>query len=336
VNGKNIMAKIQIKDIKTASIDMSDLDDGNVVNQIINTASMRYNRLPVVEVIFERFALLLAPALKIYTASAADVVLKSFDYMSCGEALDGLPSPSFVALVQVEPGGGQIGLVLDSELLFSNVEIMLGGGKVQPGRRDSRSFTMIERRLGTRLVEVIFNELAESASSFTEVRFIVESVESNPRNAMLAPHATPCMRISYDVMLGDRMGAMTFIIPMTSIEEIPALTSSTLLTGKYGSDKASQEAMAETLKEADVDLSAVLCTLRLPMSRILNLQKGMIIPLDIEPEQDAVVHCSNQSMFHASIGRKRNDAIAVKVTSEVVSAENEEMRQFRVLMGGSE
>jgi flagellar motor switch protein FliM len=330
------MAKIHIKDIKSALMDMDDLEDSNIVNQIINTASMRYNRLPVMEVVFERFALLLAPALKIYTASAADVILKSFNYMSCGEALEGLPSPSFVALVQVEPGGAQIGLVLDSELLFSNLEIMLGGGKVHPGRRDPRSFTMIERKLGTRFVEVVFNELAESASSFTEVRFIVESVESNPRNAMLAPHATPCMRISYDVVLGDRKGGMTFIIPMTSIEEIPALNSSTLLTGKYGSDKISQEAMAETLKEADIDLTAVLCNLRLPMSRILSLEPGMTIPLDVEPDKDAVVHCSNQSMFNASVGRRRNDTLAVKVTSEVVAAESEDMRQFRRMMGGGE
>ena len=60
---------------KILSRNFRDIEEGSVIEQIIRVAALSYDRLPVMEVIFERYALILAPALKIYTTVPVDVVL---------------------------------------------------------------------------------------------------------------------------------------------------------------------------------------------------------------------------------------------------------------------
>lgn len=315
------MTKILTKDIR-------DLPEGNVVEHIITVASLSYDRLPVMEVIFERFSMSLTPALKIYTSGTADVVMENLQYMTCGEALEGLTIPSFVALVRVG-GGGQMGMILDGELMYNNLEVMLGGSKAPQGRREARTFTMIEKRLGSRFCEVVLQELSDSMAHFTETALTIDSVEGNPRNAMLASFDTPCMRVCFRVSLGEREGRMTFIIPTTAIEENPALSASSVMPGRQGDDKATREIMAGALREADVRLTVVLCALKLPMSQILSLEPGQVIPLNIEADQDVTVHCSNRTMFKANVGRKRNDNLAVQVTSDLIELPDDQFQRLR-------
>lgn len=301
---------------KILSRNFRGVDEGSVIEQIIRVAALSYDRLPVMEVIFERYALILASALKIYTTVPVDVVIEEVDYMTCGEALEGLDQLSFVTIVNTGSNEGQIGIVLNTDLLFNNLEIMLGGGRFAPAPADKRSFTMIEKRLGTRFCEIALTGLSEAMSQFSEMRFQIESVESNPRNAMLAPLPTPTLKVVYRVKLSGREGLMTFIFPNTAIEDNPVLMSQNVLAGRQNREPGGERAMASALRGAEVSLVAVLRTMEMPMGGLLALKPGDLLRLDIEPNEEADVFCSNQSMFRAAIGRRKGAHIAMKVSSE--------------------
>lgn len=301
---------------KILSRNFRGVDEGSVIEQIIRVAALSYDRLPVMEVVFERYALILASALKVYTTVPVDVLLEGVDYMTCGEALEGLDQLSFVTIVEATGNEGQIGIVLNTDLLFSNLEIMLGGGRFGPAPTDKRSFTMIEKRLGTRFCEIALNGLSEALAQFSEIRFQIDSVESNPRNAMLAPLTTPSLKVTYRVKLSGREGLMTFIIPNTAIEDSPALMSQSFLAGRQNPEPGGERAMASALKEAEVSLTAVLRAMEMPLGRLLALKPGDLLRLDIDPSEEADVFCSNQSMFRAAIGRRKSSHIAAKVSSE--------------------
>lgn len=301
---------------KILSRNFRDVDEGSVIEQIIRVAALSYDRLPVMEVVFERYALILAPALKVYTTVPVDVVLEGVDYMTCGEALEGLDQLSFVTIVNTSPNDGQIGVVLNTDLLFNNLEIMLGGGRFEQAPADKRSFTMIEKRLGTRFCEIALSGLSEAMSQFSEMRFQIDSVESNPRNAMLAPLVTPTLKVVYRVKLSGREGLMTFIFPNTAIEDNPVLMSQNFLAGRQNPEPGGERAMASALKGAEVSLTAVLRALEMPLGGLLALKPGDLLRLDIEPSEEADVFCSNQSMFRAAIGQRKSALIAAKVSSE--------------------
>jgi flagellar motor switch protein FliM len=241
--------------------------------------------------------------------------MEGVEYLTCGEALDGLDQLSFLSIVKKAPNEGQIGVVLNTDLLFSNLEIMLGGGRFEQSAVDKRSFTMIEKRLGTRFCEISLGGLSEALGQFCEMRFQIDSVESNPRNAMLAPLDTPSLKVVYRVKLSGREGLMSFIIPNTAIEAHPVLMSQSFLAGRHNPEPGGEAAMASALKEAEVSLTAVLRSMDLPLGGILSLRPGDVLPLDIDPSEEASVFCSNQSMFTAAIGQRKSSFLAAKVSS---------------------
>lgn len=314
---------------KILSKNFQDITDGSVVEQIIRVAALSYDRLPVMEVIFERYALILASALKVYTAVPVDVVPEGVDYMTTGEALEGLDQLSFVTIANAISAEGQIGVVMNTDLLFNNLEIMLGGGRFDPGPVDKRSFTMIEKRLGTRFCEIALNGLSEAIGQFCEMRFQVDSLESNPRNAMLAPLTTPCIKVVYRVKLGERDGTMSFIVPNTALEKSPALTSQNFLAGRHNPEPGGARAVATALRGADVSLTAVLRSLEMPLSAVLNMRSGDTIRLDIDSSEEAAVYCSNQSMFRAAIGQRKSSHLAAKVSSEVAPIPDDLMSRIQ-------
>lgn len=315
---------------KILSRNFRDIEEGSVIEQIIRVAALSYDRLPVMEVIFERYALILAPALKIYTTVPVDVVLEGVDYMTCGEALEGLDQLSFVTIANTSMNDGQIGVVLNTDLLFNNLEIMLGGGRFEPAPTDKRSFTMIEKRLGTRFCEIALGGLSETLAQFCELKFQIDSVESNPRNAMLAPLATPTLKVVYRVKLSGREGLMTFIVPSTAIENSPVLMSQNFLAGRQNPEPGGERAMASALREAEVSLTAVLREMELPLGGVLSLRPGDVLRLDIDPSEEAAVYCSNQSMFRAAIGQRKSALLAAKVSSELSPIPDELLQR----MGG--
>lgn len=285
---------------------------------MIEAAALSYDRLPVMEVVFERFALAAAPALKLYTAASVDVILETLDYTSCGEALDAIGAPGFVMVAETTDKHEQIVLALDAALLFHNLEVMLGGGKTAPAPREVRNFTMIEKRLGTRFCEVALQSLTDAASQLCPLRFRPSSVENNPRNAMIAPAAAPCMTIRFRVVLGGREGHMTFVIPNTVIESYPALLAQTIVTGRASEAQAWRSTMQANLTDTEVEIVAVLASPRLTLAEILALEPGSLIPLGIDAEGQATLYCSNRSVFHGHVGRNRLGQIAIRMDSDVV------------------
>ena len=91
----------------------TELEDAErIEDQMIRSAKANYQRLPVLEVIFDRFTLALGPMMKSHCAgNSAEATLESFTYTSCGEALDSLSLESLAMVAEAQPWEGDIGVV---------------------------------------------------------------------------------------------------------------------------------------------------------------------------------------------------------------------------------
>lgn len=171
------------------------LAEGSIEEQIIQMASLSYERLPLLELIFERYALALGSAFKVFVAMPCEVTLLSFEYLPCGPALEAIGSPALTAVARADPWDGRIAVSVSPELLFSTLEIMLGGRNGDSRAWSPRSFTAIERRFCQKLAEMVLDELEPGFEPVGGVRFRFDHLENIPSNAVIAPPATPAVRI---------------------------------------------------------------------------------------------------------------------------------------------
>jgi flagellar motor switch protein FliM len=290
---------------------------GTVEEEIIQRATLSYERLPMLEVVFDRFALALGTALKNHVGTPAEVRLKSFDYMTTGEALKALPAPQLVAVTSVEPWEGNIALVIDPALLFTTLELMLGGRTAPRSGWEPRSFTSIERRIGKQLADVILRRLSDSFDHVTAATFTVDHLESSPQAMVLAPPASSCVRVTMTVVLEDRGGTITFILPGQAMEKVRATLAQAFLGGKLGGDSSWRAQLTESLQDTNIALTAVLHQLRLPLTDVLHWKRGQVLDLGIDASHEVTVTCGDRDMFRAAMGRRKNGSVALRVTEEL-------------------
>ena len=288
-----------------------------IEEEIIRSARSNHQKLPVLEVIFDRFALGLGPVLKAYCAGAsAEAELEAFEYMSCGEALDSLSPQSLALVTEVQPWDGSIGLILDPELLFATLEIMLGGRSAAQTYWTPRAYSTIEKRFGQRLCEVALEALTEAFVRLFEVQFQVDRIEGSPQALVLAAPSTPCVKVTMKITLEERGGTLIFLLPQTSFESVRPQLAAPFRGGQLGGDSSWRELLNDSLHDTAVSVDAVLHEPSLQLSDILNWSPGRTIDLGIHVDQEVTVACGELKMFTAAIGRRRNGAVALRINRD--------------------
>lgn len=293
------------------------LTQGSIEEQIIQMASLSYERLPLLEAIFERYALGLGGAFKTFAAMPAEVTLLSFEYMPCADALDGIAAPALTAVARAEPWDGRLAVALSPELLFSTLEIILGGRSGDGRPWTPRSFTAIEKRFGQKLAELVLADLEAAFEPVGPVKFRHDHLESRPSNAVLAPPIAPAVRIALQVSLEGRGGVFHIVIPDTTLQTVRPLLSQSFPGGDLGVESGWREALSRSIEGSEARVTAMLHEVRLGLREVLDWKPGDIIDLGIDMDHEATVSCNGLALFRAAMGRRKNGSVALRVTQEL-------------------
>ena len=94
-------------------------------------------------------------------------------------------------------------MVIDSALIYSIVDVLLGGRRgTAPMRIEGRPYTTIERRLVERLVSLVLRDLAASFDPLCTVTIKFERLEVNPRFAAIARLSNAAVVARFRVDMG--------------------------------------------------------------------------------------------------------------------------------------
>ncbi|WP_439561832.1 flagellar motor switch protein FliM [Roseinatronobacter sp.] len=299
-----------------------------VQEEIIHAALHRYERLPVFEVIMARMAQALGPALRAALHTKVEVSLHAVEYLACGEALDQAPAPGLVAVVTAKPWSGVLAVTLEPALLFAALEVMLGapddgkvGAETKPGSTlttwQPRAFTSIEKRLGGTLIGLVMHELATAFAPVDAVTFETGPIESGPHDIMLAPTASGCVRVMFGVNLDGCSGKLCLIVPHRTLDGLRTTLSKPCASGQLDEDPGWGALLSQSLNDTPVTLTAILHEHMLPLADVLDWQRGQVLDLGIDAAQDITVAVSGKDMFRAAIGRRKNGAVALRVTAQL-------------------
>ncbi|ETX16697.1 hypothetical protein OCH239_00190 [Roseivivax halodurans JCM 10272] len=282
--------------------------------EIIRATSRKIERLPVLEAIFERQAQGLSVALKNFCGMPAEARVENVTYVSCGEALEGTDQTWLSVVCDADPWDGRLAIALDPQLLFSLLEILLGGRAANASDWTPRSFTSIEKRLARQLCELTLQELGTAFAPVSKVDFSVGWIESSPQAIMIAPQKAQCTRITLEVDIDGRGGRIVFVIPFRTLDPVKARLSEMFLGEQFGEDETWSNRMKETLTDTEVTVTALLRTMRVPLAKALDWQVGQVIDLGIAPDSEVTVSVRGRDLMRGAMGRRRTGAAAIRIT----------------------
>jgi flagellar motor switch protein FliM len=131
------------------------------LDAILNPETVSYERLPMLEVIFERVTRTLSTGLRNLTSDNVEVSLSEIVSLRFGEHLDKVSPQSLIGIFTSKQWEGGSLIIADSPLIYSIVNVFLGGRKTQESSKieNTKSYTTIERNLVKRLFKLLLDEL---------------------------------------------------------------------------------------------------------------------------------------------------------------------------------
>jgi len=297
--------------------DGDDEANSSGVMALINSALVNYERLPMLDIVFDRLVRLMSTSLRNLTSDNVEVSLDQVSTVRFADYMNSVPLPAMLCMFKAEEWDNNGLMVVDSALIYSVVDVLLGGRKGTPAIRvEGRPYTTIETRLIERMSAVVLSDLSGAFDPLSPVSFSMDRMETNPRFAAITQGSNACVLARLRVDMGDRGGRIEVLIPYATLEPIRELLLQMFMGEKFGRDSIWETHLTNELYETEVALQAVLGEKLLPLDEILNWEPGSTVVFQTRPKDRVEVRCGDFPMFNATMGQKQ-DHLAMKINSYI-------------------
>jgi flagellar motor switch protein FliM len=291
---------------------------GNVeltgVQALINSALVSYERLPMLEIVFDRLVRLTTTSLRNFTSDNVEVSLDSISSVRFGDYINSIPLPAILSVIKAEEWDNYGLLTVDSNLIYSMIDVLLGGRRTAGNIRvEGRPYTTIEMALARRLIEVILEDTHRAFEPVTQVNFRLERMETNPRFAAISRPANAAILIELRIEMDDRGGKIEILLPYATIEPIREQLLQMFMGEKFGRDPIWEGHLATEIYQADVEIEAILHEQDLSLARVLSLAPGETVVFERAPDDPVKLRCGDVDLTEAIMGHIGKN-ISVRVT----------------------
>ena len=294
--------------------DVGESGDGTGLHTILNSGLVSSERLPMLEVVFDRLVRMLSTSLRNFTSDNVEVSLDSIDSLRFGDYLNALPLPAMLGVFKAEEWDNFGLLTVDSSLIYSIVDVLLGGRRgTSTMRVEGRPFTTIERNLVERMVHVILADLSSAFGPLSPVTFRFERLETNPKFATISRPSNAAILAKLRIDMEDRGGRLELLIPYATLEPVRELLLQMFMGEKFGRDSIWETHLAEELWKTDIDLTAILDEQVMALGEVFDLKVGSQLPLNVDSNSIIEIRCGDIGLFSGIMGR-RGDSVAIRIT----------------------
>lgn len=287
------------------------------LQRIISSGLVSYERLPMLEIVFDRLVRIMSTSLRNFTSDNVEVSIDNILSLRFGDYLNSIPLPAMLAVFKAEQWDNHGLMIVDSAMIYSIVDVLLGGRRGTAAMRiEGRPYTTIERALVERLIQVVLQDLSASFNPLCPVDFRFERLEVNPRFAMISRPSNAAVLARLRVDMEDRGGRLELLLPYATLEPVRELLLQQFMGEKFGRDSIWETHLAEELWSTKVELDVVLDEQVMSLADVMSLQVGDRITLSVQPGAPVQVRCGAIPLFEGKLGRRKN-RVAVRLDTEL-------------------
>jgi flagellar motor switch protein FliM len=312
-SAERVLSQEEIDGLLGFSIADVSLNDNSGIRAIIDSAMVSYERLPMLEIVFDRLVRLMTTSLRNFTSDNVEVSLDRITSVRFGDYLNSIPLPAILAVFKAEEWDNFGIITVSSSLIYSIIDVLLGGRRGQTTLRvEGRPYTTIESNLVKRMIEVVLADAELAFKPLSPVRFNIDRLETNPRFAAISRPANAAILVRLRIDMEDRGGNVELLLPYATIEPIRDVLLQMFMGEKFGRDPIWEGHLATEIGQAEIAVEAVLYEAKLPLRQLMRLEIGDTLPLELRPDALVTVRSGDVTLTEGRMGRV-GDRVAVRV-----------------------
>lgn len=283
------------------------------IQALLDRAVQTYERLPMLEVVFDRYVRSLSTTLRNFSSENVDVNIESITSLRFEDYLNSVPLPALLAIFQAVEWENFGIITIDSSLTYSMVDVLLGGARThRPVRVEGRPFTTIEQDIVKSLAKIMLDDMSAAFNPLTPATFRLERLETNPRFATITRPANPVILISLRVEMDERKGKAEILIPYATIDPIKDLLMQMFSGESFGADMSWESYLSNEVKSTKVSVEARLRNKIITLRELDSLTIGSTIIMNNAPNDDIDMKCKNINMMAGKLGES-GGSLAIKI-----------------------
>ena len=271
------------------------------------------DQLRAIQMIHESFARQMTTVLSTLIRSLVNAEIASVEQLAYEEFVNYMVQPTVIGMIEMHPFEGSMLIEINPALVFTIIDRMLGGRGTFSG--NIRELTDIEKTVIERVIMRILELLEDSWSTVVDVRFIFESMESNPFFVQICSPSDMVLVVIMKLKVADVEGMVSLCFPYFLIEPIMDRLSSQqwYASTSHKADDEMKIWLNNSVRQIRMPMAMELGHTVLSLSDVYALQPGDVIRLDELKDSDIDVRVGNQIRFKAKPGTMRGH-MAVELT----------------------
>ena len=287
-------------------------------------------QIRTVSIMHETFARLTTTSLSAQLRSLVHVHVASVDQLTYEEFIRSIPTPTTLAVINMDPLKGNAVLEIDPAITFSMIDRLFGG--TGQGAKVSRDLTDIEQSVMEGIIVRILANMREAWTQVIDLRPRLGQIETNPQFAQIVPPSEMVVLVTLETKVGEEEGMMNFCIPYLTIEPIISKLSSQFWFSSVRRSSTTQYlgTLKEKLTDVDMDVVAEIGTINMPIRDVLALRVGDVVRLSTVRVGDPLsLSVGNKKKFYCQpgvVGKK----MAVQIIEKIDDSETEDFEELSV------
>jgi flagellar motor switch protein FliM len=317
--GERVLSQNEIDSLLGFDAKKSGADaEMNGIYAILDKSMTAYEKLPMMEVVFDRLVRQLSTSLRNYTSENIEVNLDSMTSIRFDDYLNSMTPPSMMIIFRAVEWENYGMLTADSALIYAIVDVLLGGRKTpKPSKSEARAYTTIEQDIVKRMLDVVLTDLGSAFEPLSPATFHFERLESNPRFATITRPGNPALLIKLKIdMAEDRSGVLDILLPHTTLEPIRDLLLQMFMGENFGQDTVWEKHLGRELRNTAVTLEAVFQDKQVTLKDVMGLKVGSTLLLDCTTDDDITLRCGGIPVTTAMMGRV-GESVAISLNDPI-------------------
>ena len=309
-----ILSKEQIAEllagIKSGRVSTDLKDEDNTVDlaQVtplnlfqMSGSSESQQRIPNLDIILDNFATNFAISLTNQLQRTFTITRTGIDTLEFQEYLLSQKDAGAIGVLSLDPLKNGALMVMDSELCFSLIEIMLGASTEMAPLQLDRKPTTIELNVLKSTMTKACSDIDKAFIQVIDLTSSIVKVESNSRLVSIAEADAEILAGRFQIKVGHLSGSFDIVFPVATLDPIREQLRD-ILTVKTVRQSGWHDLLLDEIEKMSTTVIAQSGTLTMSVRNVMKLQKGDIIDIDYDPNSPLKVLVEENLKFFAIPG----------------------------------
>lgn len=300
------------------------------IEKIIRAGFVAYERMPMLENVFDRLIRLLSKTLRGFTSDNVDIIIEEIRSLRFGDFMNSVPSSSVFGIFKAEEWRSYGLIILDADLSYSLIDMVMGGEKNNKlSISENRPHTALERGLIEKILSIVLSDLSEAFLPIEPVSFTLDRLEISSSLASIVAPSNASTTARFHIDMDGRSGNLDIVIPYATLEPVREKLTQQFMGDSFGGDSVWEDHLVSEILETSVQVSTAFESVNFPLSKLRNLRKGDVLHIPCDPENPHAVkiECDNTVIFRGTLGKLKNKQ-AVKIEKRFLPPEEKLTPEF--------